>query len=192
MVWVGSRFPPFKNRRIPMPSVVGCAFPRLPLRGRLSAFRLSLSGFALVAGVLMAALPAAASSTATTTTLAVTSGGIAVTTVDSGSVVTLTATVKAGTTPVSPGLVKFCDADGGPLHRRPCAWHSAIDQRRNGDLQVQGGSGEPQPTRRSSWGRPTESRPTPPQLRHGGAAVTASVRRQRLHSRRMAALATTR
>ena len=95
-----------------MPSVVGCAFPRLPLRGRLSAFRLSLSGFALVAGVLMAALPAAASSTATTTTLAVTSGGVAVTTVNSGSVVTLTATVKAGTTPVSPGLVKFCDAEG--------------------------------------------------------------------------------
>ena len=71
-----------------------------------------MSGFALVAGVLMAALPAAASSTATTTTLAVTSGGVAVTTVKSGSVVTLTATVKAGTTPVSPGLVKFCDAEG--------------------------------------------------------------------------------
>ena len=46
----------------------------------------------------------------TTTTLAVTSGGSPVTTVTWGSVVTLTATVKAGSTPVVPGRVNFCDA----------------------------------------------------------------------------------
>jgi hypothetical protein len=48
--------------------------------------------------------------TATTTTLAITSGGSAATTVSMGTVVTLTATVVAGTTPVSPGQVEFCDA----------------------------------------------------------------------------------
>ena len=47
--------------------------------------------------------------TATTTTLTVTSGGSAVTTVASGSVVTLTATVVAGSTAVNPGTVNFCD-----------------------------------------------------------------------------------
>jgi hypothetical protein len=47
---------------------------------------------------------------ATTTTLAITSGGNAVTTVASGSMVTLTATVMAGTTPVTVGQVNFCDA----------------------------------------------------------------------------------
>ena len=46
----------------------------------------------------------------TTTTLAVSSGGSPVTTVASGAVVTLTATVKAGTTPLTTGLVNFCDA----------------------------------------------------------------------------------
>ncbi|MFZ0305122.1 MAG: FG-GAP-like repeat-containing protein [Terracidiphilus sp.] len=46
----------------------------------------------------------------TATTLAITSGGSAVTTVTSGSVVTLTATVLAGTTPVTVGQVNFCDA----------------------------------------------------------------------------------
>jgi hypothetical protein len=60
--------------------------------------------------VLLAGLPAAASPLATTTTLAVTSGGSAVTTVTSGSVVTLTATVKAGTSAVTIGQVNFCDA----------------------------------------------------------------------------------
>jgi hypothetical protein len=46
----------------------------------------------------------------TGTTLAVTSGGGAVTTVSSGSVVTLTAVVKALGTPLTVGLVNFCDA----------------------------------------------------------------------------------
>jgi hypothetical protein len=47
---------------------------------------------------------------ATTTTLAVASGGNTVTTVASSSVVTLTATVKTGTTAVTTGQVNFCDA----------------------------------------------------------------------------------
>jgi len=46
----------------------------------------------------------------TTTTLAVTAGGSVVSTVSSGTVVTLTATVLSGTTPVTAGQVKFCDA----------------------------------------------------------------------------------
>jgi hypothetical protein len=46
----------------------------------------------------------------TTTALAVTSAGGVVTTVTSGSVVTLTATVTAGGTAVTPGQVNFCDA----------------------------------------------------------------------------------
>jgi Bacterial Ig-like domain (group 3)/Chitobiase/beta-hexosaminidase C-terminal domain/FG-GAP-like repeat len=51
-----------------------------------------------------------ATPTHTTTTLTVTSSGSAVTSVTSGTVVTLTATVVSGSTPVSPGQVKFCDA----------------------------------------------------------------------------------
>ena len=57
-----------------------------------------------------ATLRAWAAPWATTTSLTITSGGSAVTTVASGSVVTLTATVMAGTTPVTVGLVNLCDA----------------------------------------------------------------------------------
>jgi hypothetical protein len=46
---------------------------------------------------------------ATTTALTVTSGGSVATTVASGAVVTLTATVTAGGNSVSPGQVAFCD-----------------------------------------------------------------------------------
>ena len=49
-------------------------------------------------------------SVATTTTLGVTSGGSTVTTVTSGSAITLTATVTVGGTAVTPGQVNFCDA----------------------------------------------------------------------------------
>src|ERR1700722_14256896 len=55
-------------------------------------------------------LPAWAAPAPTITTLSVISGGNAVTTVAAGSVVTLTATVVAGSTPVTPGQVNFCDA----------------------------------------------------------------------------------
>ena len=54
--------------------------------------------------------PARAAAAATTTTLAITSSTGAVTSVTSGTAVTLTATVKAGTTAVQSGLVKFCNA----------------------------------------------------------------------------------
>ena len=48
--------------------------------------------------------------TATSTALAITSAGAPASTVSSGTVVTLTATVTAGSTHVTPGLVTFCDA----------------------------------------------------------------------------------
>lgn len=47
---------------------------------------------------------------ATSTTLTVTSGGAPVTSVAPGAAVTLTATVLAGTTPITSGQVRFCDA----------------------------------------------------------------------------------
>jgi trimeric autotransporter adhesin len=55
-------------------------------------------------------LPAWAAPATTTTTLSVTSAGNTVTTVASETVVTLTATVMTGSTPVSPGQITFCDA----------------------------------------------------------------------------------
>jgi sugar lactone lactonase YvrE len=47
---------------------------------------------------------------ATTTTLSLTAGGAPATSVARGTVVTLTATVTSGTTPVTAGQVNFCDA----------------------------------------------------------------------------------
>lgn len=52
---------------------------------------------------------------ATTTMLAVTSGGSSVTSVKEGTEVTLTATVAAGSSPVSPGQVNFCEVKAAPL-----------------------------------------------------------------------------
>ncbi len=52
----------------------------------------------------------ATAQSATSTTLAMTSGSGPATSISSGSVVTLTASVKAGGTPVTVGLVNFCDA----------------------------------------------------------------------------------
>ena len=63
----------------------------------------------LLACVLGLCQPAIAQ-TATTTTLTVSSGGNTVTTVAQGTVVTLTATDVAGSIPVTPGTVNFCDA----------------------------------------------------------------------------------
>ena len=57
-----------------------------------------------------ACAPQACAASPTVTTLAISSGGQATTSVSSGSVVTLTATVSTGTTPVTVGQVKFCDA----------------------------------------------------------------------------------
>jgi hypothetical protein len=66
--------------------------------------------FPLLSAVLLAGLPATAAPAATSTTLAVTVGGNPIATVASGTVVTLTATVLAGSTPVTLGRVNFCDA----------------------------------------------------------------------------------
>jgi galactitol-specific phosphotransferase system IIC component len=55
-------------------------------------------------------LPAWAAPAPAITMLSVISRGNAVTTVAQGSVVTLTATLMTGGTPVTPGQVNFCDA----------------------------------------------------------------------------------
>jgi hypothetical protein len=64
----------------------------------------------LAIGVLFSPQQAWATAAATNTTLTVTSGGSDVTSVAAGTVITLTATVVFGTTPVNPGQVRFCDA----------------------------------------------------------------------------------
>ena len=67
---------------------------------------IAIASFGLGVGL----APAWATAAPAITTLSVTSGGSAVTTAAPGSVVTLTATVMAGSTPVTPGQVNFCDA----------------------------------------------------------------------------------
>ncbi|WP_263351248.1 FG-GAP-like repeat-containing protein [Acidicapsa acidisoli] len=79
---------------------------RLPVSLHLFAYLFPIVCFTAGAGT----VPAWAATAATTTTLSLTSGGNTVTTVTSGNVVTLTATVMAGSTPVTPGQVNFCDA----------------------------------------------------------------------------------
>ena len=79
--------------------------PRVRLRAGLVA-RISL----LAACVLGGSTAAWGAGAVTSTSLGVTSGGSPVTTVTSGSVVTLTATVTASGAAVTPGTVKFCDA----------------------------------------------------------------------------------
>src|ERR1017187_2453577 len=73
---------------------------------------MSVGLLALFGAVLMAAVPAAAvpAPAATTTTLAVKADGNEVTTVPAGTLVTLTASVLAASTPVTQGQVNFCDA----------------------------------------------------------------------------------
>jgi Bacterial Ig-like domain (group 3) len=63
-----------------------------------------------VLGGVLGSSRAWAAAAPTTTSLTVTSGGSSVTSVAAGAVVTLTATVVSGATPVNPGQVKFCDA----------------------------------------------------------------------------------
>jgi hypothetical protein len=74
---------------------------------RMSAGLLALLGVALMAAIPASATPGPA---ATTTTLTVQAGGNSVTTVTWGTAVTLTASVLAGSTPVTSGTVNFCDA----------------------------------------------------------------------------------
>src|SRR5215472_15957419 len=65
-----------------------------------------------LAGTLCAILNVAVAQakSATTTTLAMTSNGSIATTVSSGTVITLTASVSSGNTPLTRGQVNFCDA----------------------------------------------------------------------------------
>lgn len=84
-----------------------------PVTRKLSRFfiRNWFSWFFLLFSIsVLAGFPAEASRTATTTALSVTSAGSTVTTVTSGSVVTLTAAVNAGPTAIAVGQVSFCDA----------------------------------------------------------------------------------
>ena len=73
--------------------------------------RVKRAVFALMASAAMGlgAAQAWAGQAATTTTLTATAGGSAATSVPAKTVITLTATVQAGSTPVSPGKVNFCD-----------------------------------------------------------------------------------
>jgi len=75
----------------------------------LARARLTFACICALAGLLGCCAPAFAQTT-TTSSLAVTSGNSAMTTASAGSVVTLTATVTAGSTPVTQGRVNFCDA----------------------------------------------------------------------------------
>jgi len=80
-------------------------YREFPVSLRLSVCFVTAACLAMCVG-----LQQAWASTPTTTALAVTSAGGVVTTVTSGSVLTLTATVIAGSTAVTPGQVNFCDA----------------------------------------------------------------------------------
>ncbi len=89
--------PSFETLRLPKPA------ERLLLRGWLL-------GMLLVITVGARNISLAQSQASTNTVMTVTSGGSPVTTVTSGSVITLTATVTSETTPVTAGQVDFCDA----------------------------------------------------------------------------------
>ncbi len=81
---------------------------------RQSMFRSRFRAFILpvmLVAITIANIPQAwATAAPTTTSLAITSSGSTVTSVAAGTVVTLTATVVSGSTPVHPGQVKFCVA----------------------------------------------------------------------------------
>ncbi|HKF47519.1 MAG TPA: FG-GAP-like repeat-containing protein [Terracidiphilus sp.] len=78
-------------------------------------FRLLFSSVAIASTMLLAVAASGLdgwgqTKTVTATTLTVTSGGSGVTSVASGSVVSLTASVSAGATQITTGQVNFCDA----------------------------------------------------------------------------------
>jgi len=82
----------------------------IPLAWRIRQLA-KLIPFGLALVCIFASVPAQATvPSATTTTLAITSGGSAANSVASHSVVSLTATVMAGSAPVTTGQVNFCDA----------------------------------------------------------------------------------
>lgn len=84
------------------------ATSKLKLPGRVTSWGISL---ALCVAVFSGGrMTWSQSSTATSTSLAISSGGSATSSVSMGSVVTLTASVQAGSTTVQKGQVSFCDA----------------------------------------------------------------------------------
>jgi len=86
-------------------------FSPLELASAITVTRRPLLLLKIALVVCTAAINSAAFAlTATTTSLTITSGGVVVTTVKAGSLVTLTATVEAGTKAVKQGQVNFCDA----------------------------------------------------------------------------------
>jgi hypothetical protein len=100
-----------------LPLLAILRFMRVGLVSHKTIGRLSRRSGRAALGVALAAVVGVTAGTAlgqtqitTTAMLSVTSGGAAVTTAASGSVVTLTATVNAGGIPVTPGQVNFCDA----------------------------------------------------------------------------------
>jgi hypothetical protein len=99
------------------------------LKAGLSLFLLAVSSWCVPS--------AFATSVPTTTTLAFTSGSNPVTSVTSGSRVTLTAAVTSGSTKVTVGQVNFC-------HGHPPSRDRSIDQSRDSHHQVQAGRRESQ------------------------------------------------
>ncbi|AFL88429.1 FG-GAP repeat protein [Terriglobus roseus DSM 18391] len=79
---------------------------------RLNLRRIATYSVVAALGVLSWGSSNAVTPTATATTLAARAGGSVVSSVVSGTVVTLSATVLAGSTPVTTGQVKFCDTAG--------------------------------------------------------------------------------
>ena len=94
-------------RLVMVASMQRAATSRIPNTWRLRLMGYFLAQFSVL---LLTAQPAQASGTATATTLTVSSEGGTVTTVTSGSMVTLSASVAAGSTAVTVGRVNFCDA----------------------------------------------------------------------------------
>jgi hypothetical protein len=81
----------------------------MPCRGFAFTVRPLAAFVVMLAGLGGAMRSAWAAASVTTTTLTITSNGKAATSVPHGGAVTLTATVAAGTRPVMPGQVRFCE-----------------------------------------------------------------------------------
>lgn len=92
------------------PTETATASAQISLPAGLHQVDASYAGDANYNPSVSATTPLWGSPAATTTTLSVTAGGNAVTSVVPGTVVTLTAGVMAGSTPVTAGQVNFCDA----------------------------------------------------------------------------------